>query len=191
MSNVGTVYDSFHKDICGDENDVVLYFGDTSAQCNKPDTSGYTPCTVNSDCCGAYFCWFANNSNCHEAGAGQCKKVSDFTPTPAAAATVTAAGKTWIRSNVMNWWSAQNWCEAQGKKPVSRADLGCEDNLNDNTYCTQSGTVLKAIQATTWKNYGYHWLEDYGNSCAAYGVYFSNSDVHDNYRHGNRYALCQ
>jgi len=193
MSNVGTIYDSFHKDICGAENDVVLYFGDTSAQCNKPDEGeDYTKCLSNADCCYGEFCWFSNDSDCTDAGMGQCKKVSDFTPSTAEAATTTAAGKTWIRSYGMNWWSAQNWCEAQGKNPVSRADLGC-GNLH-YTYCTQLGTVLKAIQ-DKWDKYGYHWLEDYGNSCSAYGVRFSDSRIASGPRYSNAAvhycALCQ
>jgi len=195
MSNVGTIYDSFHKDICNDTNDVVLYFGDTSPYCNKPDEGeDYTKCLSNADCCGEYFCWYPNNSDCKEEGVGQCKKVSAYNPI-----SQTVNGKTWIRSNVMNWWSAQNWCEAQGKKPVNRADLGCGDslsegNLNDYTYCTQSGTVLKAIQDTPWGETGWHWLEDYGNSCYAYLVGFSNSAIYLTVRNNYTYsphALCQ
>jgi len=189
MANIGIIYDSFHKDICNDTNDVVLYFNDTSPYCNKPDEGeDYTKCLSNADCCGGSFCWFANNSDCKEAGIGQCKKVSDFVPSTATAATTTAAGKTWIRSTGMNWWSAQNWCQAQGRKPANRADIGCGDNLS-STYCTQSGTVLEAIQEK-WGDYGKHWLEDYGNSCRAYRVGFDDSYVLANGRYGERHALC-
>ena len=147
-------------------------------------------CTKNADCDDDYFCWFANNTNCYSSSVGECKKVSDYMPSSSTVATTTAAGKTWIRSTGMNWWSAQNWCKAQGKKPVSRADIGCGDNL-DGTYCMQSGTVLKAIQDTTWRGYGSHWLEDFGNSCSAYNVTFDSSYVSYNGRYASRYALCQ
>ena len=187
LSANGTVYDSFHKDICSnDMNDVILYFGDTSTQCNAPNESGYTPCTENSDCCGGYFCWFANNTNCYSSGVGECKKVSDYNPDTK----TMSDNKTWTHSTkTMNWWSAQNWCKAQGKKPVSRADIGCAGVLR-GSYCTTSDT-LKAIQGQ-WGSYGFHWLEDYGNSCLAYDVYFVNSLVTTGYRdHNSAYALCQ
>jgi len=195
MSNIGTIYDSFHKDICNNTNDVVLYFGDTSAQCNKPDEGeDYTKCLSNADCCGGSFCWYPNNSDCSAAGLGQCRKVSSFIPTTAET-TITAAGKTWTHSpRAMNWWSAQNWCQAQGKKTVSRVDLGCGDNL-PGTYCTQSGTVLEAIQEK-WGDWGAHWLEDYGNSCNAYVAHLFNSLIHSAQRYTFNYytsyfAFCQ
>ena len=187
VSPNGVLYDGQNTDICNDINDVILYFGDVSKQCT--DNVG-KDCTSNADCCYGSFCWYPNDSDCYEAGMGQCKKVSDFTPSTAEAATTTAAGKTWIRSkDYMNWWSAQNWCEAQGKKPVSRADIGCGNLFG--TYCTQPSTVLKAIQDTTWKDYLYHWLEEYGNSCSAYCVRFDNSYVSYPGRSSGGHALCQ
>jgi len=178
IADTGTVYDSFHKDICtNDVNDVVLFFGDTSAQCNKPDEGeDYVKCLSNAECCGGSFCWYPNDTNCYSSGVGECRKVSDFTPTPDAATTTTAAGKTWVRSSTMNWWSAQNWCAAQGKNPLRRTDIGCGNNLND-TYCTQSGTPLKAIQEKWGKYYSFHWLEDFGNNCIAYGVNLKDSHI--------------
>ena len=191
-TSTGLVYDSFHKDICvNDMNDVILYFGDTSAQCNAPDEGEtYAKCNSNADCCGGWFCWFANNTNCYSSGVGECKKVSAYTPSTTAAGTITAAGKTWVRSasGMNNWWSAQNWCKAQNKKPVSRADIGCAGVLS-GSYCTTSPT-LAAIQEQ-WGSYGYHWLEDYGNSCGAYYVIFTTSNVYNGPRYGNYCALCQ
>ena len=113
------LYDTLHTDLCQEVNDIAFYFGDTSAWCNEPDESGYTPCTVNSDCCGGEFCWYPNDSDCRKAGIGQCKEVKN------AITSTMSDGKTWTYGPNMNWWSAQNWCEAQGKQPVAIADIGC------------------------------------------------------------------
>jgi len=192
MANIGTVYDSFHKDICtNDTNDVVLYFNDTSPYCNKPDEGeDYTKCLSNADCCGEYFCWIPEEKNCHTPAEGRCKLITTFNPE-----TMTMDdGKTWTRSGNgknMNWWSTQNWCAALGLRPVSRADLGCGD-VSDGAYCSSS--TLSAIQRNDkWKKYGGHWLEDYGNSCVGYGLAFYNSFVWISYRYfgdGYYYALC-
>jgi len=186
MSNVGTIYDSFHKDICGAENDIVLYFGDTSPYCNKPDEGEtYTKCLSNADCCGGDFCWYPNDSDCKAAGIGQCKKVSAYRPV-----SITVDGKIWTRSyDGLDWWSTQNWCQAQGKKPASRMDIDCGDNLG-GTYCTSD--TFQAIQSV-WSNYGTHshWLEDFGNSCHAYLVPFNNGMVLYTHRYFILNALCQ
>ena len=185
----GKLYDTLNTDLCLDNNFMVFYFGDTTDLCN-PKENGYTPCTQNSDCCGGEFCWLSYNTNCHSPGTGKCLLASACAySTTAAAGTITAAGKKWIRSYCsMNWWGAQNWCLAQGKKPVSRADIGCTGVLGD-FYCTTSPT-LAAIQEQ-WGNYSFHWLEDYGNSCNAYGVYFNDSGVYRPSRYNDSlYALC-
>ena len=82
ITNTGLVYDSFNKDICtSDTNDVVLYFGDTSAQCNKPkEGEDYTPCTTNSDCCGGSFCAFQNPVSSSDQGDGICIPIDAFSP---------------------------------------------------------------------------------------------------------------
>ena len=167
-------------DICNDINDVVLYFGDVSKQCTP---AAGKDCTSNADCCHGEFCWFSNDSDCTEAGMGQCKKVSSYNLT-----SMVVDGETWTHSGTtMNWWSAQNWCQAQGKNPASRADIDCEDNL-DSTNCTQSDTFT-AIQEK-WGIYGFHWLEDYGNSCHAYYVLFKISGVEHDARRYYLYVLC-
>jgi len=149
MSNIGTIYDSFHKDICNDTNDVVLYFGDTSAQCNKPDEGeDYTKCLSNADCCGGAFCAFENPSEDHAQGDGTCLKLKDYS----ADTTKTSDGKAWMHSEKsMSWWSAQNWCLAQGKLLASPADTGCEDVEKDE-HC--SFTIPE------WYSYYHHWLNE-------------------------------
>ena len=107
----------------------------------------------------------------------------------------------------MNWWSAQNWCEAQGRVLASRADVGCGAPCGDtsiNRYCRvkncdNSGygtaykeSVLNILQTTEpkWNN-GWYWLEDYGNNRYAYYGFFDSSYIHDLVRNRNEgFALC-
>ena len=71
-----------------------------------------------------------------------------------------------------SWWSARNWCQAQGLKLATRADIGCAD-VPEDSYCTTS-PILTAIQKK-WG--GHHWLEDYGSSCHAYRIHLSDSQI--------------
>jgi len=189
MANIGTIYDSFHKDICtNDTNDVVLYFNDTSPYCNKPDEGeDYTKCLSNADCCGRYFCWFPNDSERYESGLGRCEELTD-TNYPAITTTM-SDGRTWTRSeNKMNWWSAQNWCWALGKSPANRASVGCGD-IASGSYCTES-SILDSMK-DEWRGSRY-WLEDYKNGLA-YMLNLRDYYITDPYRYyQDRYhALCQ
>jgi len=187
MSNVGTIYDSFHKDICNDTNDVVLYFGDTSAQCNKPDEGeDYTKCLSNADCCGGDFCWYPNTS-CQAPGVGQCKQISSYSY--ADGVTTMSDGHTWVHSyHSFNWWSAQNWCTAQGLKPVTRTDIGCGD-VNSGKCTNMSQSILEK-----WGNQNRHWLDGSYKPCAGvHYVHFSEKTIYfDVVNYGGAYsrALC-
>ena len=180
------VYDTLHKDICNnDVNDIAFYFGDTSGVCNAPEGEG--SCTSNGDCCGGEFCWFPNNSDTWNAGLGTCKKLTN---TNFLGETKTMSdGNTWTRSEKgMNWWSARNWCEAQGLKSATRADIGCGS--------VRSGSVCSSTQFTAIKDVwpkGCHWLEDFEQYGYAYYTAFSDGPISAYYRYiiDNRYALCR
>jgi len=157
MSNIGIIYDSFHKDICNDTNDVVLYFGDTSAQCNKPDEGEtYTKCLSNAECCSGYFCWYPNDSDCYESGLGECKLVSEYAYDNVAE--VMPDGNTWVYSLNMNWWSAQSWCQALGKKAATMSDIGCSKN---------NGSICHSLMAdaikSKWPDISHLWLDTKDN----------------------------
>ena len=177
-TTTGLVYDSFHKDICiNDMNDVILYFGDTSAQCNKPDEGEtYVKCLSNADCCGGSFCWYPNNSECKEAGIGQCKKITETNFVPDTK--TMSDGHTWVRcKDVMNFWSAQNWCTALGLKPASRSDT--------------TSSAMETIQNdNSWNKYGYYWLEDAENSCGAYLVTDVDGSFNYHGRNNTHSVLC-
>jgi len=197
------IYDTLNTDLCKDTSDIAFYFGDTSGVCNEPDGDG--PCTQNSDCCGGYFCAFENPTGCIEnvKGNGTCVFVEDFKPD-----TTSVNGHIWVRSKkTMSWWSAQNWCTAQGKSPTSRTDLGCSHVINDN-YCTKSvteantggisdglayeGSTLRALQDSGWSSStsGWHWLSDGFSSCSFYDVVLSGGHISIGWRNLSFYALC-
>ena len=192
IATTGLVYDSFHKDICvNDMNDVVLFFGDTSAQCNKPDEGEtYAKCNSNAECCSGSFCWYSNDSPC-SIQAGQCKLVNAFNPKTE----TMDDGNTWTRAGVpMSCWSTRNWCVAQGKSTVSRSDIKCNE-VARNEKCTESST-LQSI-SRKWGGYGFHWLDEfidpeYPHACKAWGVYFYSYALnHFTKTTDNAYALCR
>jgi len=147
----GKLYDTLNTDLCLDNNFMVFYFGDTAGVCNVPDDDGPTPCTENSDCCGEYFCAFPNATNTKK-NDGVCKLITEFSPQTE----TMSDGKTWTRStSEMNWHSAQNWCEAQGLKPATRASLDC---VLSGTWGACSSDTIGAIEEK-WG--GAYWLEEY------------------------------
>ena len=183
------IYDTLNTDLCKDTNDIAFYFGDTSGICNAPDGDG--PCTTNADCCGGEFCAFENATSSCTKGDGNCQKISLYNPSTA----TMSDGKTWTRSaEAMSFWSVRNWCEAQGKTLVSRAEIGC----GENEECSKSDTLKSICQK--WGDYGWHWLSDVYirpdnpsvHSCREWGVFFTARSVaHYSYRTpGGGYALC-
>ena len=198
------LYDTLNTDICtNDLNDIAFYFGDTSAVCNT-DENEDTPCTQNSDCCGGDFCLLPSwpeelvGSKPDPNGTGRCQELTgDYRPQ-----TVTLPNdQTWYRDSIfdgMNWWSAQNWCAALGKKTASRRDIGCP-SLN-NEYCTETGeegsarlgTVLRALQDHGWS--GMVWLEgpayNYGSFVVHFGPSNKKSMVSTAGWSRGRHALC-
>ena len=148
------LYDTLHKDICNnDVNDVAFYFGDTSLVCN-PKENGYTPCTVNSDCCGNYFCAFQNASSGSIKGNGECQKVDDFEP-QTVTITVNGISQTWIRStNMMTWFSADNFCQTYGKRMATIEDI----NYKETTPHSDIWPLLReAGQGDGWHLYLWYW----------------------------------
>ncbi len=123
---------------CKDINNTI-----TSGTCS----STIKGCSSNSDCdTPNEFCSVdTNNWSCSgPLGIGQCTPVGIVN---------TVSGKTgnaaqyngYIYSSIkMNWWSANNWCEAQGKRLVSLSDLGIIGGYEDG-WCT-----LNTCQGADW-----------------------------------------
>ena len=87
----------------------------------------------------------------------------------------------------MNWWSAQNWCQTLGLKPVTRADIGCEE-VPMGEGCVDASPI-KASMQEKWYGYANHWLE-IRNDEAAYYVRFDKDIMSSGYLYSRVYALC-
>ena len=162
---------------CADRTDGKTSCDLTNKVCQQ---SG---CTSNDDCETGYFCAFETGSETDK-GTGECRLVFDYGPD-----SVTAAG--FIRSTgQISWWSAQNWCTAQGKMPATRAIIGCSDLYWGA--CTSS--TVDAFKST-WESIegvdNYVWLEDSGDSRSAYVLNLIRGSFGKFLRPGPSRALCQ
>ena len=167
-------------------------------ECLKPE------CVTNSDCgigSGKY-CQLdsrQNNSSCTEAPTyGTCESASG---TPV---TVTGVGRYQKSGSEMNWWSAQNYCEAIGGRMATVADFGCgydyvgtetDGYCNTDTTTSSSGTRSANMQAfqRAFDKTDY-WASDSCSACTAYLVDLNDGAVYDRYRTRrsfNYYALCR
>ena len=162
-------------------------------------------CSSNAECgenSGEY-CHFESASSCTEAPTcGTCESVSGGTEK------VVLGVGTYVKSgSSMNWWSAQNYCEAlEGSSRMATvADFGCGYDYvgaNELGYCntdtntSSSGTRSTNMQAfqTAFGKSNYHWVSDLYSFCDAYGVLdFERilTDNRNNTTYSNNYALCR
>ena len=167
-------------------------------KCLKPE------CVTNSDCgigSGKY-CQLdssQNGNSCTEAPTyGTCESASG---TPV---TVTGVGRYQKSGSEMNWWSAQNYCQAIGGSMVTVADFGCGYDYvgagqwgycNTDTTTSSSGTRSANMVAfqTAFDESDRYWTSDSYNACNAYYVGLDTGNVHYYGRHYsyNYYALCR
>ena len=160
-------------------------------------------CVTNRDCgidSGKY-CKLDSSQNysCTEAPTyGTCESASGTK------ATVTGVGTYQKSGSEMNWWSAQNYCEAIGGRMVTVADFGCGyDYVGEHKtgYCNTDETTSKngtrsanmvAFQ-TAFAESNYYWTSDSYDACLAYSVGLGNGHVSNPGRSysGNSYALCR
>ena len=158
---------------CADRTDGKTSCDPTNKVCQQ---SG---CTSNDDCETGYFCAFQNASGCSDKdkGTGECKLIS-----------LCGIGdpiQSFFYSEVgMTWWSAQNWCAAQGATLATRESVGCPDE----TYrCTSD--ILTSFKSWN-KTYG-AWLEKKDDDCNAYYMRLYGGDMFTGTRHGKwGVALC-
>ena len=78
----------------------------------------------------------------------------------------------------LNWWSARNWCEAQGLKPVEREDIGCKSNATPPYSCT--GVLSSG---------GHYWLESFSD-CAAFIFRATSGKISVDGKHPTAQILC-
>ncbi len=178
-------------------------------------------CTTNADCKDAdgnvdetEYCKitasYAGSSvtSCYKNYSGTCTALGSSSK-----ATIAGLGTVYrSSSSAMNWWSARNWCEAQGKRllDISGNRLGCYQDdgttpFGDKTtgYCCAEGqascgsTASKqsAIMQKLRRAVGisYVWVDTSYNSCNAFLVYPKEGHVDNFDRFGNyaRYAVCE
>ncbi len=140
-----------------------------------------------------------NNSFCTEAPTyGTCESASD---TPV---TVAGVGRYQKSSSKMNWWSAQNYCQAIGGRMATVADFGCGYDYvgehktgwcNTDETTSSSGTRsanMVAFQRAFDKS-GSYWTSDSYDACGTYYVDLNDGTVNLSNRSndGYRSALCR
>ena len=170
-------------------------------------------CADNDDCDEGYFCHYNGNVSCTDGPsgeAGKCVKVSG-------ARGGNKNGYTWSNS-AMDWYSAENFCDAQGKDMISISDLSCpytldqyKANYNYGYCCATAGSsiisgcnnnyssTITALRnaGVPWEGYQHYWAEDLTNdSCSAFLVNLTDGSVQvvnrDRLDYGaGAYALCR
>ena len=164
----------------------------------------YPSCTSNAGCSSSQFCSFENATTC-TAGAsdlsGFCMPKTTYT---AEGKTVTFGGITrrWAKSTEpMNKWTAENWCDRNKMRLVSRSELGC-GSVTYNSYCTAvngssisgtayAGSALNKIQTTSpaWSDWG--WNSDNYSTCNPYITGLADSKISSSAQTDRtRYAFC-
>ena len=160
-------------------------------------------CVTNSDCgigsgkyCKLDFNIGPFESSCtQQPPYGECESASG---TPV---TVAGVGRYQMSDSTMNWWSAQNYCEAIGGRMASVSAFDCGYDYvgagktgycNTDTTTSLSGTRSVAMQAFQTAFRGDTlWTSDSYSACDAYGVSLYHGNVYDSYRSFSRHALCR
>jgi len=109
--------DSDECDVCQEGRVYLSYNANPCAQEPPEDFEG---CTRNEECEeGEYCALTGNNGACHPKK-GECLPVGGYMKpnTP-----VQGLGYVMLSNDNMNWWSAENWCKAQGKSLIPVEDF--------------------------------------------------------------------
>ena len=108
----------------------------------------------------------------------------------------------------MNWWSAQNYCEAIWGRMATVADFGCADEADilsqswgycnavagNRTSFSQTKSDAMIEFQTAFGKSNYYWTSDSYSACRAYLVYLGNGSVVNyprDYDDAYYYALCR
>ncbi len=107
-----------------------------------------------------------------------------FTATPVMAACEggTESNGFCISNIELNWWSASNWCKANGRHLATMYEV-CPD-WDGNTGSGKCPVIASSIS-------GYAWTATASGSVSAFNVYPSNGHVNYNLRNNPGRALCQ
>ena len=157
-------------------------------------------CVTNADCNNGEYCKLdtsQNGDSCTKAPIyGWCASTSGIK------VMVTGIGM-YQKSSALDWWSAQNYCQAIGGRMATVADFGCgydyvgtetDGYCNTDTTTSENGTRSANMQAfqSAHPFGGYHWTSDSYSACSAYAVnlidgelLYTNRNFYD-----DAYALC-
>lgn len=161
-------------------------------------TSKQPICSSNTDCQGlgeGYYCQ-VRTLNCHTIAQGSCQRISKLIKN----SKVSYNKKHLTLSNQgMNWFSANNWCKAQGMELVQLSDFNISEPKNicyfssqkdKNNYCDLPKEAEKQLRGIFGNEY-YYWTQNSNDSCTAFGMCFINNYVRPLNKDATlRHAVC-
>ena len=183
------------NEACCASNEFCTAPGDTSGQCKELtcDETDEDCCVTNADCGETEFCLFTSytsatdaETTCPVPANGVCTALTgDYAPKVVENTEEPLYGVTYSDAK-MNWWSASNWCQANGSSLMTVTTL---NTLSGGDSKTARKT---ALQGGLGKTDGIVWLEDaYSTTCAARFVYLRDGRFDATGRHNNYSALCR
>lgn len=140
-------------------------------------------CTHNGQCDTGEYCHINANNMCSEISTGTCTSLG--TVHTVSGKTGTAAlynGMIYTTDMVdggMTWWSATNWCKAQGKRLVSLSDLGI---TRPDSFSCSGSECIGANRDALIEAFGNgdldFWTNDHFGPCYAFCVNFYSESVY-------------
>ena len=137
-------------------------------------------CQRNLDCCTeGDFCAFLEPVDDTDKGIGKCIPITTYDKEE-----LIVLGEKFVRTSVsktheINWWTAQNWCDAQGYDSATRDTIGCGTKTG-NAHCTSE--IWTALMDAGWKVKNFNteryasWLEK-SSSTIAWCVYYRDGGI--------------
>jgi len=136
--------------ICANGNVYLSYLSDP---CSRV-IDGFTGCKSNKECLDSlgegYYCRLTGSS-CNYPTTGTCTEIGSPTT-----ANITGLGSVVRSASSLQWWSAQNWCKAQGKNLIDVAEFECYRN-GTTKIVKDSSTGFCCAQEQTCSNWSSYW----------------------------------
>lgn len=134
---------------------------------NPPCQYTVSGCASNDDCESNEYCKLEGDDEDYEArdcypATGTCTPLGG-----SSSANIVGIGTVLKSADSINWWSANNWCKAQGKNLISLAQLGCYEN----------GITLKEEHTNTASFY----CCAEGHDCDEWGEYWNGTNIVNGY----------
>ncbi len=159
-------------------------------------------CKTNRDCKDGEYCYTISSAcNVEIVTEGKCY--------PAIKEIATISTNYVVSAEKMNWWSAQRFCSAIGKRMISYNDLQCADKIDESGYCHASSQadkiyssdsnnisfVIKEI-SNAYTRYHSGWTSRVGtgnDACSASFFYFDEGYIYHDHRNNliDRRAVCK